>query len=362
MIDHIYLVSLYYSCSRVTGANKRFEESCKELSFLPNVHLTAIVLSGEGGVIAEYCDIVEIKSCKYNLLARVFYYFRLGVFFSTSFKGIVISDFLPIPKVLIDRHNYFQMVHDVRSPTIFKEWELSLVRFFLESYEWRKCPSIIAVSDNTKDDLISKVKINKDKIIVSYNGMSDLYYDYNVSELIRDIDILYVATFEQRKNHEFLVQSINKIVKTFEYHPKVFLLGRDLGCKLKIIDLIDNLKLSNCITIIDSVESEEEIINLYDRTKVFVSPALFEGFGMPLFEALARGCSVCCSDIKVFRGLLNNNAVFFNPYDSTDAADKIFNAIKISKESIPFNFLEMYRWKIIFKKLLKDIKSKNSAH
>ena len=76
--------------------------------------------------------------------------------------------------------------------------------------------------------------------------------------------------------------------------------------------LLSDLKINENKII--QVDGDETILkNLYKAAKVFVFPSLYEGFGLPLLESVENDCPIVCSDIPVFREILNDSAFYFKP-------------------------------------------------
>ena len=71
--------------------------------------------------------------------------------------------------------------------------------------------------------------------------------------------------------------------------------------------------------------SDHELTGLYKSAKAFVFPSLAEGFGLPGLEAMAAGCPVVCSDIPVFHEIYGDAAIYFDPNNARDIAEKINN-------------------------------------
>lgn len=69
-----------------------------------------------------------------------------------------------------------------------------------------------------------------------------------------------------------------------------------------------------------------ELANLYAHAIAFVFPSLMEGFGLPALEALSVGCPLIVSDIPVFREILADHAVYFNPHSSVDLCESLVKA------------------------------------
>jgi Glycosyltransferase len=131
-----------------------------------------------------------------------------------------------------------------------------------------------------------------------------------------------------------------------------------LGYRDSIIKLVEELNIDNNIKFIDSI-SEEELKNLYEKTYCFISPSFYEGFGMPIIEAMYFGCNVACSNIDVFREIATEHAEFFNP----DNIDEIKEALHISRQkennnSEQIQYVEnLFYWDAIAASFLHEIRS-----
>ena len=133
---------------------------------------------------------------------------------------------------------------------------------------------------------------------------------------------------------------------------KVCLIGKNLGNKKEIMGLAKQLNNVE-IDFVDNINSEQELIEFYDRSNLFISPSLYEGFGMPIIEAISRGCKVLCTDMEVFREVGGKNVQYF----STDDHLKLYNLISNNlenknKNTINNEFLEPYKWSNISKDLI----------
>ncbi|CAK1935480.1 putative Glycosyltransferase family 4 protein [Vibrio crassostreae] len=313
----IYLASLYYDSGLVTGANKRFDEIGSRLIRDYPGEIKVIVSKGNKPDWAPYSNVYEVPySNNSGYLSRVFSYIYFSFLLLSLKKGSLYSDFMPVPIVSFFKHKHFQLTHDLRSDTTFTRGSWGRLIPLLQKVQFKLCPNIVTVSEATKSHLIDAFKLKPNSISVSYNGFnSDHSHDVDANDLERDIDLLYIATFEPRKNHSYLIESLSHI----ERKLNVVFLGKDLGNKKLVISLCENSH--HTFSFIDSV-SPIDLKNLYSRANTFVSPSLFEGFGMPLIEALQNSCNVACSDIQVFREICGDYAYFF-PTDDPQIASEV---------------------------------------
>ena len=85
--------------------------------------------------------------------------------------------------------------------------------------------------------------------------------------------------------------------------------------------------------------SDERLEALYRNASLYVCTSLYEGFGIPALEAMQYGCPVAVSDIEIFHEVLGEHAVYFNPTDTTDIAEKITIALSKKYDEIDRNTL-----------------------
>jgi glycosyltransferase involved in cell wall biosynthesis len=354
--------SLYYRKSLATGANKRFENFIFYFqNFLSKNENILVVVKKENipeklrGL--DKISFIEIPS--FLILDRLFSYIYLSIKFYRNKKMVVVSDFMPIPNKALSKHLHYQLVHDIRNFTQYKRSSYLNTADRIQMNQWRKSSKIITVSNFTKSELIDRCSIKSEDIFVSPNGLDDRYYNRK-SKLERDIDITYIATFEKRKNHRYLMRALSKYSGNKKI--KLCLIGKDLGTFKDIKDLESKLKNID-VSFIESIPDEKSIIAIYDRTKLFVYPSLYEGFGMPLIEAIARGCRVLCSDIPVFREVAEDIPKYFNlgadPQFLMDLIEKELNSEDLTKIRGSF-FLDKYRWSKIAEEFYLNVKNEEN--
>ena len=353
---NLYYCSLYYKNDHVTGANKRFDEIGIRLLGSNTFNLVCIVTTGNRPVWCPKEKCIEICGFKSKFQ-------RLRSWVSLSFllwklpKGIIYNDFQPKPTFFaLKRHKHFQLIHDLRNFDKFKRGGLGVLSAFFQKTQLKYSQNVVSVSNYTTELVESFCSKSRESIITSYNGISG---SYEGGDKNREIDLLYIATYEERKNHIRLLEALSGI--KFKKLNIVFV-GSDLGLKNQVIDMANSISASvgHSFKFLDQI-SEELLIETYKNSKIFCSPSLYEGFGMPLIEAYKYGCLVVCSDIKVFREVTLNEAVYFEPTDVDD--------IKSTLESSFLNYdgllnsehakkvTNYFSWDAITKRLIKDLNS-----
>lgn len=130
--------------------------------------------------------------------------------------------------------------------------------------------------------------------------------------------ILFVGTLEPRKNLETLIKSYPKI---YEATNCALVVAGGRGWKDEKLQLaIEKLKSKGLPIIMTGYISDEQKTSLYSKTLLYIQPSHYEGFGMPLLEAMACSTAVLCSDIPVFREVAGASAAYFDKDSPDDLA------------------------------------------
>jgi glycosyltransferase involved in cell wall biosynthesis len=177
---------------------------------------------------------------------------------------------------------------------------------------------IITVSENTKKDIIKTWNIAKEKIVVIYNGVDVSEIELPQERFITQKYILYVGQRGSQKNFENFIEAFIKIKNTCK---DVFIVCT--GIPFRNYE-IEYLKEKDVYEKIIKVEvSDIDLKRLYRDAEMFIYPSFYEGFGIPLLEAMVQGCPVTCSNRSCFPEIAEDAALYFDPYSIDDIAEKM---------------------------------------
>ncbi|MFH0988381.1 MAG: glycosyltransferase family 1 protein [Parcubacteria group bacterium] len=211
---------------------------------------------------------------------------------------------------------------------------------FPEAYNWadklyhritiriikRAASRIIAVSNFTKQDLIDTYKISPDKISVVLNGYDDDAYKVlgeNRSLLknkygINSPYVLFIGRLELKKNIPALVEAFGKFkMKNPSDKHKLVLVGTKGRTYPMVDEQIKKFNLENEI-IFPGWVGDDDLPIFYNNADLFVFPSLFEGFGIPILEAMACGCPVICSNTTSLPEVAGSATLMFNPLQTDE--------------------------------------------
>lgn len=196
---------------------------------------------------------------------------------------------------------------------------------------------IIAVSQSTKDDLVTEYRVSAEKITVVHSGIDERFQkkDRNDPDLIRVQEkyhlpykfILFLGTFEPRKNIASLIEGYDALLALknpiFEKYDLVLAGTRGWKCH----DLVMTRNRSASKQRIRSLGfvADEDKVALYNLASVFVYPSLYEGFGFPPLEAMACGVPVITSHSSSLSEVVGQAGIMIDPYQP----DELYQALQL---------------------------------
>jgi glycosyltransferase involved in cell wall biosynthesis len=168
---------------------------------------------------------------------------------------------------------------------------------------------VICISETTRQDLLDFYHLNPDHVSVVHLAHSPVFRPLTgeIKPLFPQPYILYVGSRAHYKNFCFLLEGYASWPNN---QPDLVVVGSPWTKAEK--ELLRKYGLADRVHLLSGV-SDEELNRLYNSAEAFIYPSLYEGFGIPLLEAMACGCPLVASDIPTSREVAGDNAYYFNP-------------------------------------------------
>ena len=223
---------------------------------------------------------------------------------------------------------YIVTIHDLLFLRFRQNFKWVDIQIYLSKikYSCKHADLILAVSDQTKQDLINFLDVPSEKIVVSYQSCSDLYYqeqNETVKTFVKttynlpDNYYLFVGALVKHKNIDRIIEALAFLPKEIQY-PLV-IVGKGNEYKKHLLEIIKKHQLADKIHFIDYVQSEH-LPSIYQLAKLLIWPSLFEGFGIPIVEALFSKLPVITSNVGCFSEVGGEGTCYVNPESASDIA------------------------------------------
>ena len=198
----------------------------------------------------------------------------------------------------------------------------------------RRSTFIVTPSQFTKDEVIKYYRISPEKIVVIHNALGSHFLE-EIDTVVSDEALrakyalprrffLYVGTLQPRKNIPFLIKGFARYHEG-DRESSLVLVGNKQGHHYDT--LIDQMlvesQVSECVIFPGYIE-EGDLARIMALAEVFIFPSLYEGFGIPLLEAMSQGVPVLASDIPVLHEVGGEAALYFSPFDVDSLVQKLY--------------------------------------
>lgn len=168
---------------------------------------------------------------------------------------------------------------------------------------------VICISENTRNDLVNILGVDKDKTSVIHLGFALDHKSLLIEKLRGKPFVLYVGARGGYKNFSTLVSAYAKSHKTSSEFDLICFGGGPFGTNE--INLFKKLGITESVKQVSG--GDELLATHYGNASLFVYPSLYEGFGIPPLEAMSFGCAVACGNISSIPEVVGDAASFFDP-------------------------------------------------
>ncbi len=227
-------------------------------------------------------------------------------------------------------------MHDlifVRHPELYKQWDVASYTIKYRS-SCRRAHRIIAISQQTREDVLEYFGIQEDKVEVVYQSCDRRFYT-TIAEPARQVIrdryclpgnyILYVGALAQRKNVVTLIQALERIPR--DVRPPLVLVGRGGRNYLNLLHTaIQQAGLTSEVMLLGRVPADD-LPAIYQMADLFVYPSLFEGFGIPILEALFSKTPVITSTGSCFQEAGGPHCLYTTPGERDELSQAILKVL-----------------------------------
>jgi glycosyltransferase involved in cell wall biosynthesis len=244
--------------------------------------------------------------------------------FDLFFKTLPIKQKIP---TIVTVHDVMPLVYPKQTPVGLK----GKFNFYLQKRALKNCKLVITPSEASKKDVIKYLKIPKEKVKVIYEDVADDFKQISDSSKLLakkkynlpDSFLLYVGDANFVKNLPFLLKGFEEIKKSVEFKDlKLVLVGNVFLKNVENSDHPELQSLKEVNKLISKLSSEiirpgqietSDLVAFYNLANAYVQPSLYEGFGLPVLEAMRCGTPIISSNAGSLKEVGGEAAVYFDP-------------------------------------------------
>lgn len=229
-----------------------------------------------------------------------------------------------------------------------------------------RADKIITISASAKLDILRYYKVKEEKVDVVYLGYPKNFGKKVSKERINQIKnkykiegsyILFVGTLEPRKNIEGLLIAYSQLKEELKNKYKLVIAGGKGWYWENIFKLVERNKIADKVVFTGYID-ESDLPSIYQGASCFAFPSFYEGFGLPILEAMACGVPVVSSNTSSMKEVGGDAVLYFDPCDIDkikEVLNKILNSRELQKELVKKGYeqIRFFSWEKAAKETLE---------
>lgn len=328
-----------------TGINRFAYELCK-------------ALQGQGYEFVLICPYGTIKDCYDVSPFRIVRFgwgrshfweqFFLPLYFCSRKGEKLLVNFSGIGPVFVK--NKLMTIHDLaflHNPDWYSKSYRTVYKI-LTPLAAKYARRILTVSEFSKSEISRYLNIKDNKISVVHNAVSKIFLEednVDYKDVKNEKYVLAVSSVDPRKNFINLIKAFALVKDT---DLKLYIIGGESKIYSMSVEDLSHYGKTNSIKWLGRV-ADNELREYYKNALCFIYPSLYEGFGIPPLEAMACGAPTIVSEIPPLREVCGDAALYVNPYNIEDIADKISGlvndeALRVSLRNKGFDRQKLFGW------------------
>ena len=255
-----------------------------------------------------------------------------------------------IPLIRPSRGKTLLTIHDIRGVTKENNFAKRKLHSSVLRNALKRADHVVTVSNTIRSEILNFYP--NTPVSVIYNGVDtsamQSITQHGVNALRTKYDlpgeyILAVGHFEKRKNFAKLIEAIS-FLKQRKFDCSLVIIGNDSGELASIKKLISDMNLNDNIFLLTNL-SNDEVRCAYSNCALLAFPSFYEGFGIPILEAMVAGKPMVLSDLEIFREITQNQSVYFDEGNVESIANAIEFGLcsqKVRDDMVEYGFQRIH--------------------
>lgn len=243
--------------------------------------------------------------------------------------------------VLFKKQKIINAIHDLTCWDCSESMPTKMKYYYRYTYKvaTKRSWKIVTVSKYSQRRICEKYRLPENKVPVIYDGLTDIFSarPYENPDLKEKYNlpkqyILSLSTIEPRKNLQLLIRTYQDMINKGTNLPDLVLAGRE-GWKLEDVvgSITETVKKRIHFT---GFIADEDLAQVYREAELFVFPSKYEGFGLPIIEAMSQGTLVVCSDAASLPEVAANAGIIFSSNNQESLTKAIMRGLTLEEEEL----------------------------
>jgi glycosyltransferase involved in cell wall biosynthesis len=200
----------------------------------------------------------------------------------------------------------------------------------------RNAARILTGSEFSRDSIARAYQLDPNRIAVVANAAADCFHPVRREAALGQVRerfgiavpfILSVGDLQPRKNHVGLIEAFGRLIRAHPHLPHhLILAGKETWFGRRVGDAAKHSGVADRIRFLGFV-SDDDLLQLYNACELFCFPSFYEGFGLPVLEAMACGAAVACSNTSAIPEVADGAALLFSPYEAGEITRAMLDLI-----------------------------------
>lgn len=286
----------------------------------------------------------KMQVCKvfpYGVYRRIWNYVPIPyrILFNREVEITHFFNFIVPPRI---KGKVINTIHDmtyILYPETMDQRNLKRIKDDIQ-YSVDRSDRIITVSESSKRDIIKYLGVEEEKIKIIYPGVDyEKFSRYPTAAEIKGVKekynlpdeyVLYMGTLEPRKNIPSIIEAFYQLKQQDDPQVqalKLVLAGKKGWLFESIFKKVQELGIEDDVVFTDYVAEEDKTV-IYNQARIFVFPSLYEGFGIPVLEAMAASIPVITSNVSSLPEVAGNAGILVEPMDVSAIAQGMYKLLK----------------------------------
>lgn len=318
----------YYTYYLINALSARYPEDIRLVGHYFNFLGKKTSLNLPKGLNISYRQSRIIPGKVLSLTRKLHFQLPLEIFFKQRGDAALFTNFVSLPSILHTPTHI--VVHDMSFEDV-PDYVAAKNRDFLHTFvpkSIKTASKVLTISEYSKESIIRHYGVDPDKIFITPIPPEKRDNRPILQSIIKGKYILFLGNLEPRKNIINLVKAYEELDTAIQNEYALVLAGGVGWYFETTLEYINKLKATGLNIQLTGYVTDEQRESLYQNAHLYAMASHYEGFGMPILEAMSYGVPTVVSDIPVFKEVAGDAAIYFNKDDPESIASAITKVLK----------------------------------